>query len=70
MTEFQNCIAESRKEVAELAGEGLSREVWEGKEWGVRVYLRHTRKLLEAHTQSELELFHKLRGELRGHKGE
>ncbi len=68
--ELLNRIAESKKGVAELAGEGLSREVWEGKEWGVRVYLSHTRTLLEVHTQSELELFHKLRSELRGHKEE
>ena len=62
--ELQNRIAESKKEVAELAVSGLSREVREGKAWGVRVYISHTRKLIKAHAQSEEELFYKLRAEL------
>jgi hypothetical protein len=63
--ELQNRIAESKKEVAELAASGLSREVGEGKAWGIRVYISHTRKLIEVHAQSEEELFHKLRAELK-----
>ncbi len=59
--ELKNRIAESRKEAAELAAGRLSREVQEGKAWGVRVYISHTRKLIEAHARSEQELFHKLR---------
>ena len=62
--ELKNRIAESKKEVAELAKEGSSREVQEGKAWGIRVYTSHTRKLIEAHAQSEQELFHRLRAEL------
>jgi len=63
--ELKDRIAESKKEVAELSMESLSREVREGKAWGVRVFISHTRKLIEAHAQSEQELFHKLRAELR-----
>ena len=63
--ELQNRISESKKEVAELAVEGLSREVREGKAWGVRVYLSHTRKLIQAHAQSEEVLFRTLKSELK-----
>lgn len=63
--ELKDRVAESRKEVAELAVEGLSREVWEGRGWGVRVYLSHTRKLFEAHAHSEQELFHSLKARLK-----
>jgi len=62
--ELKDRIAESRKEVSELAAGRLSREVQEGKTWGVRVYISHTRRLLEAHAQSEQELFQKLKREL------
>ena len=64
--ELKERIAESKKEVAELAGGSLSREVREGKAWGMRVFINHTRKLVEAHAQSEQELFHKIRAELIG----
>ena len=66
--ELKDRLAESRREVAELAAESSSRQVREGKAWGVRVYISHTRKLIEAHAQSEQELFHKLRAELMRHK--
>ena len=62
--ELQERIAESKKEVAELTEKSLSREVREGKAWGMRVFINHTRKLVEAHAQSEQELFHKIRAEL------
>ena len=62
--EIKDRIAESKKEVAELASGDLSRELREGKAWGVRVYLSHTRKLIQAHAQSEQELFYKLRAGL------
>lgn len=62
--EIKDRIAESKKEVAELVSGDLSREVREGRAWGVRVYLSHTRKLIQAHAQSEQELFYKLRTEL------
>ena len=68
--ELKNRIAKSKQDVAELAVGGLSREVWEGKAYGVRVYISHTRKLLEAHAQSELELLQTLRKELVEHSKE
>ena len=66
--ELKDRIAESRKEVAELIEAKLSREVQEGKAWGVRVYIGHTRKLIEAHAQSEQELFRELRAKLKRHE--
>jgi len=62
--ELKNRIAKSRKDVAELAVEGLSREVWEGRAWGMRTYINHTLKLLGAHAQSEHELLLTLRSAL------
>ena len=62
--EIKARIAESKKEVAELTWVSLSREVRQGKAWGTRVFINHTRKLVEAHAQSEQELFHKIRAEL------
>lgn len=61
--ELRNRFAKLKTEVAELAVGGLSREVWEGKAWGVRTYVNHTLKLLKAHAQSEQELLETLRGE-------
>lgn len=57
-------LVKLKKDVAELAAGGSSREVWEGRAWGIRVYVSHTRKLFEAHAQSEQELLHKIRAEL------
>ena len=62
--ELENRIAKSKQDAAELAVGDSSREVWEGKAYGMRVYISHTRKLLEAHAQSELELLQRLRKEL------
>jgi len=62
--ELRNRLAKLKKDTAELAGGGLSREVWEGKAWGVRVYTGSTRKLLDAHAQSEQELLLILRDQL------
>ena len=68
--EIKDRIAESKEEVDELASGKLSREVGEGKAWGMRVYISHTLKLLGVHTESEEELFQKLRAELVGRKRE
>jgi len=62
--ELKERIAKSKQEAAELAAGELSREVWEGKAYGMRTYISHTRKLLEAHAQSEVELLQTLRKEL------
>ena len=62
--ELKNRIAKSMEDVAGLTVDGLSREVWEGKAWGMRTYISHTLKLLGAHAQSEHELLLKLRSAL------
>ena len=62
--ELKNRIAKSKQDAAELAVGGLSREVWQGKAYGMRVYISHTRKLLEAHAQSELKLLQTARKEI------
>lgn len=66
--ELRNRLAKSKTETAELAVEGLSRGVWEGKAWGLRVYVSHTRNLLEAHAKSEQELLLTLRRRLKERK--
>lgn len=63
--ELRHRLAKLEKGVAELAVGDSSREVWEGRAWGVRSYLAHTRKLFEVHAQSELELLRMLRNRLR-----
>jgi len=45
----------------ELLTEDLSREVWEGKAYGLRSYIRHTARLIEAHAASEHELLQAVR---------
>ena len=62
--ELKKRITKSMDDVAGLAAEGLSREVWEGQAWGIRTYISHTLKLVEAHAQSEHELLLKLRSAL------
>ena len=62
--ELGDRITRLKKDTAELATEELSREVWEGKAWGIKAYIRHTGKLLEAHAQSEVELMQTLKSEL------
>ena len=63
--ELRNRLAKLRRDMAELTVGSLSREVWEGKAWGVRVYTGSTRQLLDAHAQSEQELLLMLRNRLR-----
>ena len=62
--ELRNRLAKSKAEIAELAVGGLSREVWQGKVWGLRAYVSHTRNLIEAHAKSEQELLLTLRKQL------
>jgi len=53
-------------EIAELESAGLSQEVWDGKVWGLRAYITHTRKLLEEHAHSEYSLLERAREEIAG----
>lgn len=54
-------IDKSKQQVAELLSGGMSRSVWEPMAYGLRAHIRHTRRLLEAHAQSEHELLQELR---------
>ena len=47
--------------IDELLTEQLSREVWEGKAHGLRSYIRHTARLIEAHAESENNLLKMVR---------
>ena len=62
--DLRDRLAHSKKQVAELTGSGLSRHEWEATAHGVRAYVSHTRKLLEAHAGNEQELLGKLRARL------
>ena len=64
--DLRNRLAHSRKHVAELTGGGLSRHLWEASAHDMRAHLSYTRKLIEAHAETEQELFHKLKKQLRG----
>jgi len=66
--ELRDRLTKSKVEMAELAAGGLSRGVWEGRVWGLRVYVSHTRNLLEAHAKSEQELLLTLRRQLEERK--
>jgi hemerythrin-like domain-containing protein len=57
-------LVKLKEDMAELAAGGSSRDVWEGKAWGVRSYLAHTRRLFEAHARSEQQLLRKLRNKV------
>lgn len=56
-------ISKSKQQVAELLSGEMSRSVWEPMAYGLRAHIRHTRRLLEAHAQSEHELLQELRKE-------
>ena len=64
--ELRNRLARLRELVTELDSKKLSRQVWEAKAYDMRAYVSHTRKLLEAHAETELSLLQKLRSELAG----
>ncbi|HAV10889.1 MAG TPA: hypothetical protein DCX22_04695 [Dehalococcoidia bacterium] len=53
-------LAHAKKSLKELMTERLSREVWEGKLWGLKAYINQTGKIIEMHAQSELELMQSL----------
>jgi len=64
--EVRHRISRQKKDVAELLSERSSRHIWQGKVWGLRAYMRHTAKLLEAHAESEQELLLQAKEELLG----
>ena len=64
--EIRHRINKLKKDVAELLSERSSRHIGQGKVWGIRAYMRHTAKLLEAHAESEQELLLQAKEELLG----
>ena len=58
-------FAHSKKHVTELTSGGLSRHVWEASAHDMRAHISHTRKLLEAHANSEHKLLMSLRSQLK-----
>ena len=59
--DLRNRLAHSRKHAAELSDSGLSRHLWAASAYDMRAHLSHTRKLIEAHAETEQKLFHKLK---------
>jgi len=65
---LRNRLVKIKKDGDELFNRNMSSDMWQGKAWGIRVYMLHTRKLLEAHALSEQELLELLRKEIRQEK--
>ena len=63
-TDLRNRITSSKEDVAQLSGGGLARHLWEASANDMRVHLSHTRKLLQAHTSMENDLFKDLQKHL------
>ena len=64
--ELRQRITRLKKDIAELLSKRFSRHIWQGKVWGVRAYIHHTAKLLDAHAESEQELLLQAKEELLG----
>ena len=62
--ELKSRIDKVNLDIAQLISGGLYGGVWEGMAYGLRAYINNTRRLLEAHAQSEQELLQRLRKEL------
>ncbi|MFQ6121621.1 MAG: hypothetical protein ACE5LA_00970 [Dehalococcoidales bacterium] len=62
--ELRNRLTKLKEDTTELAAGNLSRELWEGKAWGVRSYQAHTRKSFELHARGEQKLLRTLRNRL------
>jgi len=60
-SDIRNRLAHAKKSLKELMTERLSREVWEGKLWGLKAYINQTGKIIEMHDQSEHELMQSLK---------
>jgi len=66
--DLRNRLVHAREHVAELLSGGLASHQWAASASDMRVHLRHTRKLLEAHAATENELFVELRRHLKKKK--
>jgi len=63
---LRNRLDSLQREIVELDVERSSQEVWEGKIWGLRAYIAHTRKLLEEHAQSEYSILRRVHKKIVG----
>lgn len=61
--EIRPRLTKLKASVEELTG-SFSREVWEGKAYAVRAYIRHTQKLIEAHVETETDLLQRMKKKL------
>jgi len=64
-SDIRQRLTQSKKMLHELMTESLSREVWEGKLWGLKAYIRQTGKIIELHAQIEHELMQQLKENLK-----
>ncbi len=60
-SDIRNRLAHAKSSLKELMTERLSREVWEGKLWGLKAYINQTGKIIEMHAENEHELMQTLR---------
>lgn len=67
--DLRNRFTQSKNHITELTSQRLSRHVWDATADDMRAHISHTRKLLEAHAEIEMELLKGLRAELTGTKG-
>jgi iron-sulfur cluster repair protein YtfE (RIC family) len=67
--DLRNRFTQSKNHITELTSQRLSRHVWDATAHDMRAHISHTRKLLEAHAQIEMELLKELRAELTRTKG-
>lgn len=55
-SDIRDRLKHADKALKELMTERLSREVWEGKLWGLKAYINQTAKIIEMHAENEHEL--------------
>ena len=54
-------MSRMKQDVAGLVIDASAQEIWQGKAWGIRVYMTHTGKLLKVHAHGEQKMMVKLR---------
>ena len=59
--ELRERLAKMRIDVDELIAAESYHVVWQGKAWGIRVYMTHTGKLFDVHARGEQKMLVKLR---------
>ncbi len=64
-SDIKNRLEQSKKMLHELMTDRTSREVWEGKLWAMKAYIRQTGKIIEMHAQNEHELLQSLKEKIK-----